>query len=156
MLAGRHARPLGARSLIRWSIGAGTVVAAAAGIGMFGHGRSQKPRVVMQETPFNKQVLQLCPTADTVYRVLPWLFNGHLETIFAAFFRRSPGLEKSERTVEYCNMSRMLATIMQEARRAGYVREMLKTPDGGTITLDFEPKQEGADGVQARFLAVLY
>lgn len=67
----------------------------------------------MQETGFNREVLARCPTAFQEYKVSPWLWNGHVETIFAAKFRRSLDLE--------------------------YTRECLKMPDGGTVAIDFEP-----------------
>ena len=48
-----------------------------------------------------------------VLQVRRWLWNGHVETIYAAKFRRSPNLQ--------------------------YNRELLAMPDGGTVAVDFEP-----------------
>ena len=91
----------------------------------------------LQDTAFNKNILLRCKTAFQTYKVSEnalyqlncpyaaqaayafavqarhWLFNGHIETIFAAKFRRSPGLR--------------------------YSRECLIMPDGGTVAIDFEP-----------------
>lgn len=64
-------------------------------------------------SPLAKRVLARCPTLSPAgfYRApAPWGWNGHLQTILAALNRRT--------------------------RSVVYARELLPTPDGGTLALD--------------------
>jgi predicted alpha/beta-fold hydrolase len=72
----------------------------------------RRPEIVMAASGFNDSILSQCPTLLEVYNAFPFLTNGHVETIFAAFFRRNPGVK--------------------------YSRRCLIMDDGGTVTLDFE------------------
>ena len=53
---------------------------------------------------------------EQVYRPYPWLTNGHVETIWAALFRRGANVK--------------------------YYRRCLNMPDGGVVSLDFEYPQK--------------
>lgn len=48
-------------------------------------------------------------------QVLPWFWNGHVETIFAALTRKNPRLDLDRRLVEL--------------------------EDGGVVAIDFEPME---------------
>lgn len=97
-------------------VGAASAVAisAAAGAVVMGAGKrfSFVPTVTAQPTPWNRDVLALCPKLFSPYHLSPFLRNGHVETIFAAWFRRDP--------------------------RLAYSRELVRMPDGGTVALDTE------------------
>lgn len=97
-------------------IGAASAVAisAAAGAVVMGAGKRFVfvPTVTAQPTPWNRDVLALCPKLHAPYHLSPFLRNGHVETIFAAWFRRDP--------------------------RLVYTRELVRMPDGGTVALDTE------------------
>ena len=69
-----------------------------------------RSRVVAQLTEFNRAVLQRCPKLKEDYSKPFFLWNNHVETIWAAYFRADPKLH--------------------------YQREYLYTPDGGLVTLD--------------------
>ena len=53
-----------------------------------------------------------CPSLEAVHRACPFLTNGHVETIFAAVARKSPGVQ--------------------------YYRRCVIMPDGAAIALDYE------------------
>lgn len=72
---------------------------------------SRRADLILQRTSFNKGVLSRCPTINSVYQTWPFLSNGHVETIFASKLRRNPAVT--------------------------YTRESFKTPDGGTIHIDY-------------------
>lgn len=44
-------------------------------------------KVFMKESAFNAAVAKRCRVLREAYRPVGWLFNGHVETIFAALFR---------------------------------------------------------------------
>ncbi len=50
------------------------------------------------------------------YRPFPWLTNGHVETIWAALFRRGANVK--------------------------YYRRCLSMPDGGVVSIDYEYPQK--------------
>jgi predicted alpha/beta-fold hydrolase len=56
-------------------------------------------------------ILAECPSLTQPYKVAPWLTNPHVETIFAALFRRTPAVK--------------------------YERELLRMEDGGTVAVDW-------------------
>lgn len=64
----------------------------------------------VQPTSFNKGVLSRIPSLTSGYSKF-LIAGGHVETIFAAWFRRNPPVE--------------------------YDRELLQTPDGGSVALDY-------------------
>lgn len=68
------------------------------------------PTVTPPATRFMANVLSRVPSLATRARTPRGLANGHVETIFAAFARKGPGVE--------------------------YDRELVKTGDGGTVALD--------------------
>jgi hypothetical protein len=69
------------------------------------------PVITMIQNEFNKRVMSLCPSLNAPYKPVPFLTNGHVETIFAAWFRRLPNLK--------------------------YRRECITRPDNGTVALDW-------------------
>jgi hypothetical protein len=70
------------------------------------------PELFMAETPFNKAVINSCPTLTSTYHPSLFLTNGHVETIVAAKSRSKPPVD--------------------------YQRECLLRPDGGCVSLDWE------------------
>lgn len=81
--------------------------------------RNFKPTVKHSKTKWNNAILRLCPHLTANYRLPLFLNNGHVETIFAALFRKNPHIL--------------------------YQREILHMPDGGVVALDTEI-QEPARG----------
>lgn len=99
-------------------VGLGLLVAAtatAANIHSRQHAmrHGSKPRLLYQETPFNLKLIEKLPILQEVYERIPWLWNGHVETIFASQTRKNPNLE--------------------------YNRRLVELEDGGVVALDFEP-----------------
>lgn len=91
----------------------GTVAAvAAAGTAAAMFKKVMKPRVVAQPNTWNDALLALCPYFTKSYELPAILNNGHVETIFAALFRRRPHIL--------------------------YNRELVHMPDGGVVALDSE------------------
>jgi hypothetical protein len=91
----------------------GTVAAvAAAGTAAAMFKKVMKPRVVAQPNKWNDALLALCPYFTKPYELPAILNNGHVETIFAALFRRRPHIL--------------------------YDRELVHMPDGGVVALDSE------------------
>lgn len=91
----------------------GTVAAvAAAGTAAAMFKKVMKPRVIAQPSSFNDALLALCPYFTKEYELPSILNNGHVETIFAALFRRRPHIL--------------------------YDRELVHMPDGGVVALDTE------------------
>ncbi|KAL4433399.1 hypothetical protein ABPG77_010252 [Micractinium sp. CCAP 211/92] len=76
-----------------------------------------RPNVQGQSTSWNSAILSLCPTLTAPYRLAAGLNNGHVETIFAAWFRRKPHVM--------------------------YEREVVHMPDGGCVALDTEEAPPG-------------
>lgn len=70
------------------------------------------PKLHFKSTAWNKAVVELCPYFSQPYTLPALLNNGHVETIFAAWFRKSPHIL--------------------------YDREILHMPDGGVVALDTE------------------
>jgi predicted alpha/beta-fold hydrolase len=59
--------------------------------------KAHRLEMVVPETPFAKSVLSECPTLNQEYTSPWWMWNGHVETIFAAWFRRdTPVIYKRE------------------------------------------------------------
>jgi predicted alpha/beta-fold hydrolase len=92
--------------------GIATAAAAAAAVAAMCIRKALKPTVQGQSTPWNSAILSLCPSLTASYRLPALLNNGHVETIFAAWFRRKPHIL--------------------------YDRELLHMPDGGCVALDTE------------------
>jgi len=74
---------------------------------------SKRTECCLQETPFNLKLIEKLPILQEVYERIPWLWNGHVETIFASQTRKNPNLE--------------------------YNRRLVELEDGGVVALDFEP-----------------
>lgn len=92
---------------------AGTGALAALAISFFDLKRKTGiPELLMAETPFNKAIIDSCPTLTSTYHPSLFLTNGHVETIIAAKTRSKPPVE--------------------------YQRECLLRPDGGCVSLDWE------------------
>ena len=89
---------------------AAAAAAAAAAVAM--RSRLLTPQVSAAPTPWNQALLSLCPSLAAPYSLPALLSNGHVETIYAAFFRRRPHIL--------------------------YDREILHLPDGGCVALDTE------------------
>ena len=84
-------------------------------------GKTFRPRLLYERTEFNKALLELCPSLEKAYHLPAFLHNGHVETIFAAWFRRRPHVL--------------------------YEREIVHMPDGGMVALDREdPSAHPTDG----------
>eukprot|EP00798_Chlamydomonas_sp_ICE-L_P012968 gene12968-12789_t len=74
--------------------------------------KTAPPKVHMEQSEFNKAVVDECPTLTAPYRPFPFITNGHVETIFAAKFRRCPKID--------------------------YERDSVLMGDGGRVALDAE------------------
>ena len=85
---------------------------------------SRRSELILQRTPFNQGVLSRCPTINSVYQTWPLLSNGHVETIFASKLRRNP--------------------------EVSYTRESFKTPDGGTVHIDYHNLPSSTVSIPAR------
>lgn len=94
------------------ALAAGVTIVASASAATTMLKRTFNPHVVAQPTPWNTTLLELCPTLAAPYSIPALLNNGHIETIFAAWFRRRPHVR--------------------------YVRELVHMPDGGVVALDTE------------------
>lgn len=92
----------------------GLAAAAATAAALVGLCRSRelRPSVQGQITRWNSAILSLCPSLTAPYRLPAFLNNGHVETIFAAWFRKKPHVL--------------------------YDREIVHMPDGGCVALDIE------------------
>ena len=99
--------------------GAAAVAATAAAVAML-RSRKLTPQVSAVPTPWNQALLSLCPSLSAPYSLPALLSNGHVETIYAAFFRRRPHLL--------------------------YDREILHLPDGGCVALDTEDVDKLPEG----------
>ena len=73
--------------------------------------KTRLSEITAEPSAFNRGVLSRCPTINSPYQAWPFLTNGHVETIFASKTRRSPPVL--------------------------YDRESFRTPDGGTVHLDY-------------------
>lgn len=74
--------------------------------------KSFVPIIKSKRTKWNEEIMKLCPHLSTPYSLPSILNNGHVETIFAALFRRNPHIT--------------------------YEREIVHMPDGGVVALDSE------------------
>eukprot|EP00276_Gloeochaete_wittrockiana_P009635 CAMPEP_0184644368 /NCGR_PEP_ID=MMETSP0308-20130426/1092_1 /TAXON_ID=38269 /ORGANISM="Gloeochaete witrockiana, Strain SAG 46.84" /LENGTH=369 /DNA_ID=CAMNT_0027072853 /DNA_START=1468 /DNA_END=2577 /DNA_ORIENTATION=- len=72
---------------------------------------SKSPLIFYQNDEMIEEIFKRCPILSENYRPSPFLYNGHLQTIFAALFRRNPDVQ--------------------------YDREYVPTSDGGEIALDY-------------------
>lgn len=50
------------------------------------------PDLRYQRTKLNQAIMKACPSLSSMYSACPFLTNCHVETIFAALFRRDPGV----------------------------------------------------------------
>lgn len=97
----------------RGKLVAGTAVVALAAAATTGMRQKHLiPSVTAAENSWNQALLALMPTAIAPYQLPIWLRNGHVETIYAAKFRKNP--------------------------RLLYDREIVHMPDGGCVCLDTE------------------
>lgn len=95
------------------------VMTVGCGVAFVRWRKAFRPRIIAEPTRFNESILKLCPTLHENYHLPGFLHNGHVETIFAALFRKRPHLM--------------------------YDRELVHMPDGGVVSLDrekVEPEQE--------------
>jgi predicted alpha/beta-fold hydrolase len=95
---------------------AATATVAAATTAFMTFKRSYKPQIKAKPTVWNESIRKLCPHLAEGYSMPFFLNNGHVETIFAAFFRSNPHLT--------------------------YDREILTMPDGGSVALDAEVSEQ--------------
>lgn len=101
------------------------VLAGAGGVAVCAIMRkSFTPKIKAKPTKWNEAILKLCPHLSAEYHLPAVLNNGHVETIFAALFRRNPHIT--------------------------YEREILHMPDGGVVALDAEisSRTAGVSGPQ--------
>ncbi|KAI9256846.1 Alpha/Beta hydrolase protein [Helicostylum pulchrum] len=81
-------------------------------------------------------VAEKCPSLvgpKAVYHPTSYLFNGHLQTGYAAYHNYSPTVHE-----------------------VIYERELVDTPDGGIFSLDWTPTKEGLENDQTPTLVVLH
>ncbi|GAN07853.1 AB-hydrolase YheT [Mucor ambiguus] len=81
-------------------------------------------------------IAEFCPSLvgpKAVYNPTSYLFNGHLQTGYAAYYTHSP-------TVNAVH----------------YEREFVDTPDGGCVALDWAPTKEGLENDATPTLVVLH
>mmetsp|Transcript_35862 Transcript_35862/g.91647 ORF Transcript_35862/g.91647 Transcript_35862/m.91647 type:complete len:652 (-) Transcript_35862:188-2143(-) len=115
--SGRSPAPVGRQrgrvsaSMAYLGVGVGIGALAGAAFMALRRRRGQDPEVYMAPTEGNKAILNECPSLTSAYKVSPWLRNPHVETIFAALFRRSPKVE--------------------------FTRDLLSMEDGGTVAVDW-------------------
>ncbi len=91
---------------------AGTALVVAAATAGAMYRKEMTPVVTAAATKWNQALLALMPSATAPYSLPLLLRNGHVETIYAAKFRKKPHLL--------------------------YDREVLHMPDGGCVCLDTE------------------
>ena len=72
--------------------------------------RTFKPQLFSRPTDINRALVERCPGLQAPYSLPLPLCNGHVETLFASQFRKSPGVV--------------------------YERELLHLPDGGVVAID--------------------
>lgn len=113
--------------LTPWSI-AGPVLGFGIAAFVLGRSWAAQPFLHVGSNPTQQRVFARSPLLNGKYKVRRLLSSGHIETIFAALFRR-PGLVRYDRTV-------------------------LKGPDGGTTAVDAPATKVGvltssADAVSA-------
>lgn len=59
---------------------------------------SRLPDLRYQRTKLNQAIMKACPSLSSIYSACPFLTNCHVETIFAALFRRDPGVRAAVHT----------------------------------------------------------
>ncbi|KAI8096462.1 Alpha/Beta hydrolase protein [Halteromyces radiatus] len=84
---------------------------------LFCHDQSVEITSDKKGVPFAYYLLSNCPSLDDTYSPTPYLFNGHLQTGYAAIFKR-----KSPHVI--------------------YERELLTLDDGGQLSLDWTVSQD--------------
>lgn len=107
----------------------GTAALAAVAAAATTMGKNLVATVTAAPTKWNQALLTLMPSATEPYGLPLLLRNGHVETIFASRFRKSPHLL--------------------------YDREILHMPDGGCVCLDTEDLPPEQVGMQRERLAPL-
>ena len=113
-------------------VGRGIVVASASGIVISAAmaSRTFYPKIRSKPTDWNEKIQRLCPHLTAPYKLPFILNNGHVETIFAALFRKNPHIT--------------------------YEREIVKMPDGGSVALDSQIRDHAPElGVDAPVLILL-
>ncbi|KAG2192102.1 hypothetical protein INT46_006989 [Mucor plumbeus] len=81
-------------------------------------------------------ITEFCPSLvgpKAVYNPTSYLFNGHLQTGYAAYYTHSPTINAVQ-----------------------YEREFVDTPDGGCVALDWAPTKEGLENDETPTLVVLH
>lgn len=92
--------------------------------------RTLHPKIYAKPTDWNEKIRRLCPHLSAPYQLPSLLNNGHVETIFAALFRKNPHIT--------------------------YEREILRMPDGGTVALDSQMRDNALElGEEAPILILL-
>jgi len=113
-------------------VGRGIIIASASGIAISAAmtSRTFYPKIRAKPTDWNDKIKRLCPHLTAPYRLPFLLNNGHVETIFAALFRRNPHIT--------------------------YEREIVKMPDGGSVALDSQIRDHAPElGADAPVLILL-
>ncbi len=87
-----------------------------------------------QSVPLIDYIKEKCPSLygpKAVYHSTPYLFNGHLQTAYAAYYNYSP-------TVKEVTYERFIYAKYWICSKAYVVnRELIETPDGGSVALDW-------------------
>lgn len=81
-------------------------------------------------------IAESCPSLvgpKAVYNPTTYLFNGHLQTGYAAYYNHAPTINE-----------------------VVYERELISTPDGGSLALDWAPTKEGLEKDETPTLVVLH
>lgn len=123
MIFGRH---------LNSRVGRGIVVASATGLVVSAAmiKRTFYPKIRGKSTEWNDKIRRLCPHLASPYQLPFVLNNGHIETIFAALFRKNPHIT--------------------------YEREIVRMPDGGSVALDSQIRDHAPElGVDAPVLILL-
>lgn len=105
------------RMPVQWSI-AGPVLGLGIAAIVLGRSWATQPSVHIGSNQTQQRAFARSPLLNGKYKVRSLLSSGHVETIFAALFRR-PGLVRYDRTI-------------------------LKGPDGGTTAVDASAAKVGA------------
>ncbi|KAI8976072.1 Alpha/Beta hydrolase protein [Pilobolus umbonatus] len=85
---------------------------------------------------FSDYIAETCPSLvgpKAVYHPTTYLFNGHLQTGYAAYYNHAPTVNE-----------------------VVYERELLDMPDGGTVALDWAPTSKNIDKENTPTLLVLH
>ncbi|RCI01911.1 hypothetical protein CU098_010711 [Rhizopus stolonifer] len=85
---------------------------------------------------FPDYIAEKCPSLvgpKAIYHPTSYLFNGHLQTAYAAYYNYAPTVNAVQ-----------------------YERELITMPDGGTVALDWTPTKEGLEKDETPTLVVLH